>query len=112
MREFEENLGFLDYQLTQSSLSEKLETNASYLSKIIKIYKEKNYNVYIGDLRTNYIIELLNNDKKFLDKEIKELAHLGGFNNPENFADHFKRKLNTTPSQYIKNLKQERDNIA
>jgi AraC-like DNA-binding protein len=104
---FEKNLGFLDAQLTQLSLSEKLETNASYLSKIFKAYKEKNYNVYIGDLRITYIINLLSTDKKNWEKDIKELANLGGFSNAENFSDHFKRKIGSTPSQYIKSLRKE-----
>ena len=104
---FEKNLGFLDVQLTQLSLSEKLETNASYLSKIFKVYKEKNYNVYIGDLRIDYIINLLNTDKKNWEEDIKKLANLGGFSNAENFSDHFKRKIGNTPSQYIKSLRKE-----
>ena len=63
-------------------------------------------------LSIKHIVEVpsfLNNDKKLLEKNIKELSILGGFANPENFTDHFKRKIAITPSQYIKSLKKEDD---
>ena len=40
---FEKEQQFLDYKITQKLLSEKLGTNPTYLSKIINVYKEKNF---------------------------------------------------------------------
>ena len=109
---FEKENQFLDTQISQVSLSEKLGTNASYLSKIIRGYKEKNYNQYINDLRIDYIVNLLQKDSKMLSKDIKELSAIAGFGNSESFSDHFKRKLKMSPTLFIKMMKEEMNNQA
>ncbi len=109
---FEKENQFLDAQISQVSLSEKLGTNASYLSKIIRGYKEKNYNQYINDLRIDYIVNLLQKDSKMLSKDIKELSAIAGFGNSESFSDHFKRKLKMSPTLFIKMMKEEMNNQA
>ena len=59
---FEEELKFTDNQMSLRLLSEEFNTNIPYLSKIINVYKGKNFNYYINDLRIDYIIELLKNE--------------------------------------------------
>lgn len=107
---FENENQFLDSQISQQLLSEKLGTNTSYLSKIIKVYKEKNYNHYINDLRIDYIVNSLQKDSKMLSKDIKELSIIAGFGNSESFSDHFKRKLKMSPTLFIKMMKEEMNN--
>ena len=64
---FEEELRFTDNQMSLRLLSEEFNTNIPYLSKIINVYKGKNFNYYINDLRIDYIIELLKNDATYLN---------------------------------------------
>ena len=103
---FENENKFLDTQISQRLLSESFNTNATYLSKIINVYKGKTFNIYINDLRLDYILELLKNDLKYLNMDVKELARLSGFSNTENFSDNFQRKFKIKPSTFIKMMKE------
>lgn len=110
LEEFENNNKFLDTQISQRLLSETFSTNATYLSKIINVYKGKTFNIYINDLRLDYIIEFLKNDVKYLNMDVKELARLSGFSNTENFSDNFQRKFKIKPSYFIKMMKENISN--
>ena len=103
---FEEELRFTDNQMSLRLLSEEFNTNIPYLSKIINVYKGKNFNYYINDLRIDYIIELLKNDATYLNYDIKNLASLAGFTNAVNFSDNFQRKFEIKPSFFIKMMKE------
>ncbi|AZI69343.1 helix-turn-helix domain-containing protein [Cloacibacterium normanense] len=103
---FEKEQQFLDYKITQKLLSEKLGTNPTYLSKIINVYKEKNFSNYLNDLRLEYVVELLKTEHKYLNRDIKELANIAGFTNAEAFSDNFQRKFEIKPSYFIKMMKE------
>ena len=106
LEKFEEELRFTDNQMSLRLLSEEFNTNIPYLSKIINVYKGKNFNYYINDLRIDYIIELLKNDATYLNYDIKNLASLAGFTNAEAFSDNFQRKFEIKPSFFIKMMKE------
>ncbi|KGO78588.1 hypothetical protein Q763_17675, partial [Flavobacterium beibuense F44-8] len=61
LREFEKKKNYLNSGITQSALAEELETNTTYLSKVINHYKEKNFNSYLNELRVNHAVSLLKN---------------------------------------------------
>ncbi|KQT18336.1 hypothetical protein ASG31_06305 [Chryseobacterium sp. Leaf404] len=103
--EYEER--YLDSQLTQKSLVEELGTNSTYLSKIINTYKGSNFNIYINNLRLNYIIDLLRTDANYLQYDVKELANICGFSNAESFSDNFYRKFEIKPSYFVKMMKEK-----
>lgn len=107
LEKFENEKQFLDPQISQKSLSESFGTNSSYLSKIINVYKDKSFNHYINDLRIDYIINLLKTKKKYLNKDIKELSTISGFNSADSFSKNFQRKFDMKPSQFIKMMKEE-----
>ncbi|GGP01612.1 hypothetical protein GCM10010992_02690 [Cloacibacterium rupense] len=109
LEDFENENKFLDTQISQRLLSESFNTNATYLSKIINVYKGKTFNIYINDLRLDYILEFLKNDYKYLNMDIKELSRLSGFSNTENFSDNFQRKFKMKPSIFIKMMKENLD---
>lgn len=106
LQEFEKEEGFLNPQVSQKLLSENFGTNSTYLSKIINVYKGKNFNTYINDLKLDYILNLLKTDRKYLNKDVKELSQISGFLNPENFSDNFQRKFKIKPSYFIKKMKE------
>ena len=105
MEIFEQENRFLDSQISQRSLSEELGTNSTYFSKIINTYKGKNFTLYINDCRLDYIIGHLQNDIKYINMDVKELASIAGFSSTENFSDNFRRKFNLKPSVFIKMMK-------
>lgn len=104
--DFERNNKFLDNQISQKLMSENLGTNYTYLSKIINVYKGKTYNNYVNDLRLDYLINLLKNDAKYLNYDVKDLASMTGFTSAVNFSDNFQRKYQIKPSIFIKMMKE------
>lgn len=109
---FEHSDGFLNPQVTQRLLSEEFGTNSTYLSKIVNTYKGKNFNMYINDLRLDYILEILKNDWEFLNKDVKELSQIAGFSSAENFSDNFQRKFKIKPSYFIKKMKDKYEDYS
>ncbi|SHJ46932.1 helix-turn-helix domain-containing protein [Aquimarina spongiae] len=93
------------------SVAKKVKTNSTYLSKIVNIHRQKNFNEYIRDLRIEYVLKRLKNDKKFRSFSIKSIANEIGYKSDYSFAKHFKAKTGLNPSYYIKNLQKQEKSI-
>ncbi|WP_271768672.1 tetratricopeptide repeat protein [Aquimarina algiphila] len=98
---------FLKSDCSLRAMAKKVKTNATYLSKIINIHKEKNFNDYINDLRIEYALMRIKNDKKFRSFSIKSIATEIGYKSDYSFAKHFKAKTGINPSYYIKNIQKQ-----
>ncbi len=104
---FEETKGYLKPNTSLQELAKNLETNSNYLSKIINVYRQKNFSSYISGLRVDYIIEELKTNPNFRKYTIKAIAVEVGFGNAESFTKAFKAKTGIYPSYYIKRLNKE-----
>ncbi|WP_226294292.1 helix-turn-helix domain-containing protein [Aquimarina algicola] len=103
---FERNQKFCDSNLTLTSLAKELNTNNKYLSKIINLHKQKSFTQYIHDLRINYFIDHLKEEKsKYRSYNIKGIADDLGFKTSRSFSTAFHKKMNRYPSDYIKEIK-------
>ncbi|MBQ0735806.1 helix-turn-helix domain-containing protein [Aquimarina celericrescens] len=89
------------------SVAKKVKTNATYLSKIINKHRKKNFNEYINDLRIDYVLKRIKNDKKFRSFSIKSIATEVGYKSDYSFAKHFKAKTGLNPSYYIKKIEKQ-----
>ncbi len=89
------------------SVAKKVKTNATYLSKIINLHREKSFNDYINDLRIEYVLKRIKNDKKFRSFSVKSIANEIGYKSDYSFAKHFKAKTGLNPSYYIKNIEKQ-----
>ncbi len=98
---------FLREDCNLTSMSKKVKTNVTYLSKIINTYKQKSFNEYINDLRIDYVVKRLKNDKKLRSFSIKSIAKEIGYKSDYSFAKHFKAKTGLYPSYYIKNIEKQ-----
>lgn len=107
LERFEKNLGFLKKDITLSYLSNQFKTNPKSLSAVIKSSKNKTFNNYINDLRINYIIHKLYENKQYREFKINYLAEESGFSSPKVFVTAFKKLTSVTPSYYITNLKKD-----
>ena len=105
--DFENNKDFIHSNLTLGKLAQDLDTNRDYLSKFINEEKGKNFSQYLNELRVNYIILELKNDKKLRKYTIGAIAREAGFSNSESFSNAFRRTTGTLPSIYIKLLEKE-----
>ncbi|ANF50072.1 hypothetical protein A0O34_05910 [Chryseobacterium glaciei] len=101
---FEAKELFVQKGTTLSSVAKKVKTNSRYLSEIINIYKGKNFATYLNDLRIDYAITRLANDRKFRSYKIPFIAEELGYNNDQAFALAFKKRTGTTLSIYLKEI--------
>ncbi len=107
LEEFEKNEVFLKNDLTLSIVAKKLKTNSTYLSRIINMDKQKNFANYINDLRIEYCIKQIKNDKKFRHYSVTSMAKEVGFNNIQSFVKAFYKQKGCNPAEYIKEFDNE-----
>ncbi|WP_298542044.1 AraC family transcriptional regulator [uncultured Aquimarina sp.] len=99
---------YLKTECNLYNVAKKVNTNTSYLSKVINAHFSKNFNTYINDLRINYAILRLKNDSKFRSYSIKSIAEEVGYKTADSFSKYFKIHTGLLPSFYIKKLKSKK----
>lgn len=104
LNHFEMTKGYLSSNITVQSLSDTFETNSKYISKVVNTYKEKTFIKYINDLRIEYALQSLKEDKKLQKYTIQAMAIEFGFNNAESFSTAFYKKSGIKPVYFIKQL--------
>lgn len=107
LNNFEKKEQFLSSDISLSSLASSFNTNVNYLSKVIKKYKNNNFNGYINDLRINYITNKLRSNPEYLNYKIAYLAEECGFSSYSSFVSIFKQQTGLTPSKFIEYLNKE-----
>lgn len=101
---FEREKMFLQSKCSINFLAKEINTNATYLSKTLQSHKGKKFVQYITDLRIDYALVQLKENKKFRAYDIKSIAMELGFNTSESFSKSFKKQTGIYPSFYIKKL--------
>ncbi|MCJ7933137.1 MAG: helix-turn-helix domain-containing protein [Chryseobacterium sp.] len=101
---FESKEQFLNKGITLVTLAKKIKTNSKYLSEIINTHKGKNFAAYLNDLRIDYAINRLANDRKFRSYKIPFIAEELGYNNEQAFTMAFKKRTGTPLSIYLKEI--------
>ncbi len=104
---FENELGFLEAELSLNKIAKRFGTNSKYLSQIVNTYKENSFNHYINELRINQSIIRLKTDSKFRNYTIKAIAREAGFNNTDTFSKAFYKQNGIHPSYFIKELEKQ-----
>ncbi|WP_430411472.1 helix-turn-helix domain-containing protein [Kordia sp.] len=104
LEKFEIKLEFLNPKTSLNFVAKKLNTNTNYLSKIINQHKGKSFINYITELRINYALQRIKNDKVFRSYSIKGIAEELGFKSEGSFSRAFKKYTGIYPSYFIKNI--------
>ncbi|MBQ0733902.1 helix-turn-helix domain-containing protein [Aquimarina celericrescens] len=104
LEKFESNKGYLNQNVSISSLAKSIDTNSKYLSVYINQYQQKKFTDYINDLRILDTIERLKTNHKFRKYTIKAISETVGFSNPISFSQAFYKKTGIKPSYFIKEL--------
>ncbi len=104
LNHFEKTKGYLDRKISLQSLAQELNTNSSYLSKVINHVKGKNFAAYLSDLRINESIKRLKKNKQFRNYTIQAIAHESGFKSAQSFSRAFYKKTGVYPSYFLKEL--------
>lgn len=108
LKKFEKEKRFLDKKINLEILSKELNTNRVYLSKSVNELKGQNFPQYLNELRIQYIINNLKENKNLQKFTVAAIADEAGYNNAESFTNAFKKVTGTLPSYFIKAL-QEND---
>lgn len=103
LKKFEEDKFYLKEDITINELAECLNTNKTYLSKVINVVKKKPFNNYVNELRLVHAIQLLKSGeyKKYTMKAISKEA---GFKSKSTFNIAFKEYTGMTPSEFVKSI--------
>ncbi|CAA7197318.1 hypothetical protein CHRY9293_03373 [Chryseobacterium potabilaquae] len=104
---FEKHQRFLKKGITLSSLAQSINTNTAYLSEVINSHKEKSFTTYLNDLRIDYALKRLVEDKLFRAYKLAIIADELGYNNAQAFTAAFKKNTQTTLSAYIKEIQKQ-----
>lgn len=106
LHDFEVQNKFTKVGYNLNTLAKELQTNSSYLSKVINATRQMNFTNYINKLRVEYILDKLKTEPIFQRYTIRALAHEAGFNSTQSFTRAFTKYTKKTPTVYIKNLNQ------
>lgn len=102
---FESSDKYLRKDINLTWLANHLNTNTKYISEVIKIHRNKNFNNYINGLRIDYIIQKLSENPVYREYKITYLAEECGYASPQVFVIAFKKESGVTPSNFIEQLK-------
>ena len=108
---FEAGKKYLNNDISLAQMAALFETNTKYLSEVINKYKGKNVNLYINELRINYIVEKLKSDPKYLNYKVSYLAEECGFSSHSSFSAVFKNITGITPNVFITFLSKDLENL-
>ncbi len=109
LKVFEQSKGFISSKYTLNSLAKELNTNSTYLSKIINETKQINFANYLNDLKIEVALDRLTNERKFRAYTIKTIASEVGFNTAQSFSLAFYKKTGIYPSYFIKQIENRTD---
>ncbi len=107
LSKFEESNRFIRKKYTLNMLAKEINTNSTYLSKVINMTKQTSFVHYLNDLRVDVAIEKLSTNKQFRMYTVKAIAESTGFNTAQSFSNAFYKKTGIYPSYFIKQLNSE-----
>lgn len=107
LERFEVQQKFLNGGVSLQSVAKQFNTNSSYLSKVVNLYKDKNFSQYLNDLRIDYAVKELTGNSKFRRYTIKAIAQDVGFGNSQSFSKAFHSKTGLQPSYFIRKLNKQ-----
>lgn len=107
LNEFEKLGKFSTKNYTLNSLAKEINTNSTYLSKVINLTKGENFTNYMNNLKVEYAIQKLKNDSTIRSYTIKAISEECGFNTAQSFSKAFHKKTGIYPSYFVKKLNKE-----
>ncbi|MDR1645233.1 MAG: helix-turn-helix domain-containing protein [Tannerellaceae bacterium] len=94
---------YLRPDFTLATMANDLNINTRYLSEVINIKKEMNFNNYVNLYRVNNVKELIRNNPQYT---LQHIYLSSGFNSQSSFNKAFKLIEGITPSEYANKINQ------
>ena len=104
MNAFEKEEHYLKSGITVQNLAKDYGTNVKYLSKVVNCYKGKPFVHYVNDLRIEYAVLKLKEDKLYRQFTIEALSKEFGFHSKDSFMTAFHKKTGLKPLFFIQQL--------
>jgi AraC-like DNA-binding protein len=95
-------------KLSIADLAAHFDTHAKFISGIINMGFDLNFNDWVNQYRTEEVKRKIKSGESS-HKTLLGLAFDAGFNSKSTFNRAFKKQVGITPNQYVKNVAQERD---
>lgn len=105
---FENSTVFLKNDFNLNLLAKLLNTNTSYLSRIINDHKKRTFKQYLIELRINTLIHNMHKNPILRKYSIEVLAESIGYNNASSFTRIFKSHIGESPSSFLNKKYPER----
>ncbi len=94
--------GFLNSNISLSSLATELNTNTAYLSQVFNKNIGVSFSEYISSCRVEYLISEVKKSPELLsNKSSIQIAEMAGFMSIDAYTSAFKRHVGKTPRQYF-----------
>ena len=94
---------YCDPDITREKLAGIMETNTTYLSRVINEYTGMSFSGYINSCRINEAVAILSDAGN--DVQLKALAFELGFNSQQTFARSFQKAIGMSPSRYREEIR-------
>jgi YesN/AraC family two-component response regulator len=107
---FEQEKLYMDSDIKLHSLAKICNTNATYLSQVINLYKEMNVSTYLKNLRMTNAIKTIKKDRRYLKYSIEGLAKEFGFITAESFSKAFEEITGHKTSKFLNSLRNNETN--
>ncbi|MBP5302842.1 MAG: AraC family transcriptional regulator [Bacteroidales bacterium] len=107
MEYFEKEKPYLNHNVKILDIAEQLNTNKSYLSRIINSYFKKNFSQFVNWYRVRDAMDSFMRDPKI---DISTMADKSGFKSLTTFNTSFTRYTGMTPGEWCKKYKNEMRN--
>ena len=98
---------FLRPDFKATVVAQRLGTNTNYLSQYFTQEKKKTFPEYTQELRINYVLNRLKNDKIFRKFTLQAIAEEIGYKNAATFVRIFKAQTGISPSFYIEEINKQ-----
>lgn len=98
---------FLRPDFKATVVAQLLGTNTNYLSQYFATEKKKTFPEYTQELRINYVLKRLKNDRIFRKFTLQAIAEDIGYKNAATFVRIFKAQMGISPSFYIEEINKE-----
>ncbi len=110
IKKFEEGILYTEKKFSMAQMALALDSNAKYINYTLQKYRGKTFSDYVNGLRIKFIINNLEKNPEYLNYKIDYLSEISGFSSHSRFTYIFKRELNISPSEFISNLREKKNN--
>ncbi|MEL7271768.1 MAG: AraC family transcriptional regulator, partial [Bacteroidota bacterium] len=108
IKDWEDDRGFLDPEVSLQSLAKRFDTNTAYLSRNINLLKGQNFSSYLKDIRVTHAINYMKSHPKIIQEKSQiQLAEMFGFSSLSVFNRSIKSKIKVTLGAFTKEIRKQ-----